>query len=78
MAIQTGKVEMLKATYADGRVKKDVLDRQQSLLGKMTVRILAPRELIQAAVPRRRSFQSDLEHVMLLRDTKAAAYSLIS
>ena len=69
MAIQTGKVEMLKANYADGRVKKDVLDRQQSLLGKMTVGTVAPRESIQAAVPHWRSFQADSEHVMLLRDS---------
>ena len=78
VAIQTGKVEMLKANYADGRVKKDVLDRQQSLLGKMTVRALAPRQLTPATVPSWRLLQAHSEHVMLLRDLKVAAHSLTS
>ena len=34
---QTGKVETLKAEYARGQVEKEVLERQSSLLQKMTV-----------------------------------------
>ena len=38
MTLQRGKVEALKADFATGKVKKGELDRQKSLLEKMTVR----------------------------------------
>lgn len=37
MVMQTDKVEVLKEGYKAGRVRKEVLDRQEGLLGKMTV-----------------------------------------
>lgn len=37
MAAQTGKVEVMKAEVAAGKLGKDVLDRQEGLLSKMTV-----------------------------------------
>lgn len=38
--MQTGKVEVLREDVAKGRVAKEVLDRQQGLLSKMTVHSL--------------------------------------